>query len=387
MSSATPETPAESDAGKASQKQGKGRRVAGIAVTLIVLCALVWLGWWFLHRNEITTDDAYIQANIGQIAPRVTGTVTRILVDDNDHVHKGELLFTLDPADFKAALDKAKANLEAARASYNASQKDLAVTRLTSAADINNAKAALSAAQAEAQRARADAARYRALFKKHEVSRQQLDQKNTQAKATAAKVRQAKAQLAQAEASPDRIQLKQAQASSAHARIAQAKAELEQARLNLSYTKIRAQHDGRVAKKSIVVGSQISTGQAAMALVEDGPWVVANYKETQLYRIRPGLPVSIHVDAYPNHDLEGRVQSIQPGSGVTFSLLPPENATGNYVKIVQRVPVKIIFSHPKKLRNIGLSPGLSVVSTINAAGDIKPVDDTDDQVDKTTHSP
>lgn len=387
MSSAPPETASESEAGETAQKRGKGRRVAGIAVALIMLCALVWLGWWFVHRNEITTDDAYIQANIGQIAPRITSTVTKILVDDNEHVHKGELLFTLDPTDFKAALNKAKANLEAAQASYNASQKDLAVTRLTSTADINNAEAALSSAQAEAQRASADAARYRTLFKKHEVSRQQLDQKNTQAKAAKAKVRQAKAQLAKAKASPDRIQLKKAQASSAHARIAQARAELEQARLNLSYTKIRAQHDGRVAKKSIVVGSRISAGQAAMALVEDGPWIVANYKETQLYRIRPGLPVSIHVDAYPNHDFKGRVQSIQPGSGVTFSLLPPENATGNFVKIVQRVPVKIVFLHPKRVKDIGLSPGLSAVPTINATGDIKPVDDADHHGDKTAHSP
>lgn len=358
-------------------KQGKGRRVAIIAVTLIVLCGLAWLVWWFIHRNDITTDDAYVKADIGQIAPRVTGTVAKVFVRDNERVQKGDVLFTLDPADFNAALAKAEANLEAARASYDASQKDLAVTQQTSGADIDNAEAALESAQAEAQRAEADAARYRALYKKHEVSKQQLDQKNTQAKSAQAKVRQARAKLAQAKASPDRIQLKQSQASSAHAKIAQAKAQVEQARLNLSYTEVRAPESGRIAKKSIVAGSQVSAGQSAMALVENDPWIVANYKETQLTDVRPGQPVNIEIDAYPDKHFDGHVESIQPGSGVTFSLLPPQNATGNFVKIVQRVPVKIVFSKPDQLKKLDISPGLSVVPTINIAGRIKHLDRAD----------
>ncbi|KEZ77189.1 HlyD family secretion protein [Salinisphaera hydrothermalis] len=364
-------------AAEAPKKNGKGRRVALIAVTLVVLCGLVWGVWWFLHRNEVSTDDAYVQANIGQMAPRVTGTVAKVFVRDNEHVKQGDVLFTLDPADFRAALAKAEANLEAARASYAASQQDLSVTRQTSAADIDNAKAALESAQAEAQRAEADAKRYRALYAKHEVSQQQLDQKNTQAKSAEAQVRQARAKLAQAKASPDRIKLKQSQASSAQAKIAQAKAQVEQARLNLSYTEIRAPHAGKIAKKSIVAGSQISAGQSAMALVETNPWVVANYKETQLDRVRPGQPVSIAIDAYPDREFAGRVESIQPGTGVTFSLLPPQNATGNFVKIVQRVPVKIIFSKPSQLKGLDISPGLSVEPTINVAGPIKHLDRSD----------
>ncbi|HET7313704.1 HlyD family secretion protein [Salinisphaera sp.] len=355
-------------------KRGKGRRVAIIAVTLVALCGLAWFAWWFVHRNEVSTDDAYVRADIAQIAPRVTGTVAKVFVRDNQHVEKGDVLFTLDPAEFKTALAKAEANLEAARASYNASKRDLAVTRQTSAADIANAQAALASAQAEAQRAKADAQRYRALYAKHEVSKQQLDQKTTQAKSAEAQVRQARAQLAQAQASPDRIQLKKAQASSAHAKIAQAKAQVQQARLNLSYTEIRAPHDGKIAQKSIVAGSRVGAGQAAMALVETDPWVVANYKETQLGRVQPGQPVSIAIDAYPDREFAGRVESIQPGTGVTFSLLPPQNATGNFVKIVQRVPVKIIFSKPKQLEGLHVSPGLSVEPTINVAGDIKPLD-------------
>ncbi|AWN14884.1 HlyD family secretion protein [Salinisphaera sp. LB1] len=368
------------------KRNGKGRRVALIAVTLVVVCGLLWFVWWFLHRNDVSTDDAYVQANIGQIAPRVTGTVAKVFVRDNEHVKKGDVLFTLDPADFKAALAKAEANLQAAKASYNASQKDLSVTRQTSAADIDNAKAALESAQAEAQRAEADAKRYRALYAKHEVSKQQLDQKNTQAKSAEARERQARAKLAQAKASPDRIQLKQSQASSAKAKIAQARAQVDQARLNLSYTEIRASHAGKIAKKSIVAGSQISAGQSAMALVQTHPWVVANYKETQLDRVRPGQPVSIAIDAYPDHEFTGRVESIQPGTGVTFSLLPPQNATGNFVKIVQRVPVKIIFSKPAQLKGLDVSPGLSVEPTINVAGPIKHLDRDDIPATETGHA-
>lgn len=352
----------------------KGRRVAVIAVALAALCVIVALTYWWLTRNEISTDDAFIQADIAQISPRVTGTVAKVFVRNNQYVHKGAPLFTLDPADYQAALAKAEANLQAARAAYQASQRDLSVTRQTSAADIERARAGLASAQAEAARTRADAARYRALYAKHEVSRQQLDQATTSATATAAKVREAKAQLAQAKAAPQQIALKKSKASSARARIAQAKASVDQARLNLSYTEVRAPHAGEVTKKSIVSGSHVSAGQAALAIVENDPWVVANFKETQLSRIKPGQPVSITVDAFPDRDFSGRVESIQDGTGVTFSLLPPENATGNYVKIVQRVPVKIIFDRQHQLDGVDLAPGMSAVPTINAVGRIRPLD-------------
>ncbi|WP_423821670.1 HlyD family secretion protein [Salinisphaera sp. SPP-AMP-43] len=368
----TPETSATSP-----KNNHKARRVALIAVILLVVVGLAWIAWWFLHRDQVSTDDAYVRADIAQIAPRVTGTIAQVFVRDNEHVAKGDVLFTLDPADFKAALSEAEANLQAARASYTASQQDLSVTRQTSSADIDNARAALESAQAEAERAEADAERYRALYKKHEVSNQQLDQMNTQAKSADAQVRQARAQLAQAKASPDRIELKKSQASSAKARIAQAKAQVEQARLNLSYTEVRAPHAGKIAQKSVVPGSQVSAGQSAMALVQTDPWVVANFKETQLDRVRPGQPVNMEIDAYPGREFDGRVESIQAGTGVTFSLLPPQNATGNFVKIVQRVPVKIIFSKPDQLEGLNVSPGMSVVPTVNVAGDIKMLDRSD----------
>ncbi len=367
----TAPTPHTSDE---APKKKKGRRTALLAVILVAILGLAWLAWSYFHRHLVSTDDAYVQADIAQIAPRVTGTVAKVFVRDNEHVAAGDVLFTLDPADYQTDLAKAEANLEAARASYAASQRDLSVTKKTSSADIDNARAALESAQAEARRARADAARYDALYDKREVSEQSLDQRRTQASQAEAQVRQARAQLAQAQASPDRIEFKASQASSAKAKIAQAKAQLRQARLNLSYTELRAPHAGKIAQKSIVTGSHVNAGQAAMAVVENDPWVVANYKETQLDRVRPGQPVAMEIDAYPGREFSGRVESIQAGTGVTFSLLPPQNATGNFVKIVQRVPVKLVFSKPDELDGLDISPGLSVVPTIDTAGPIVPVD-------------
>lgn len=369
------------------QKNGKGRRVAIIAVALVLVCGLLWFAYWFAHRNSESTDDAYVQSDIAQIAPRVTGVVAKVFVSDNEHVDKGDPLFTLDPADYNAALAKAEASLETARAKYNASQKKLSLTRQTSAADIDNAQAALANAQAEAKRTRADADRYQKLYAKDEVSRQDLDKATTAAQSAAAKVRQARAQLAQAKAAPDQIAVRESQASSAQAQIAQAKASVQQARLNLSYTEVRAPASGHVSKKSIVAGSHVSAGQSAMSLVEDDPWIKANFKETQLTRMKPGQPVSIEIDAFPDRTFDGRLQSIQSGTGVTFSLLPPQNATGNFVKIVQRVPVKIVFSKPDQLEGLSISPGMSAVPTVNIAGPVQAIDDSDQSAAETAPGP
>ncbi|ROO29529.1 hypothetical protein SAOR_03535 [Salinisphaera orenii MK-B5] len=379
MSDAAPETADTHDSPHTAPSPsgnggGKGRRVAIIAALLALLCALGALVYWFLTHNQESTDDAFVKADIVQVAPRVTGTVDQVFVRDNQHVASGDPLFTLDPADYQAALLRAEANLEAARASYDASQKQLSVTRQTGDADIERAEAALETARAEADRASADARRYRALYAKREVSRQQLDQADTTATSARARVREAKARLAQARAAPDQIALRESQASTAKARIAQAKAEVEQARLNLSYTEIRAPQAGTIAEKSVLAGSHLGAGQAALAVVADDPWVVANFKETQLSRMRVGQPVDIEVDALPDHPLHGRVESFQPGTGVTFSLLPPQNATGNYVKIVQRVPVKIVFDDPGAVDDLGLAPGMSVVPTVDVGARPEPIE-------------
>ncbi|MES1923691.1 HlyD family secretion protein [Salinisphaera sp. T31B1] len=374
MSQTSTAEPTDTAQAAPAPSSGKGRKVAIIAVLVALVCALAAGLYWWLTRNQVSTDDAYVQADIVQIAPRVTGTAIDVFVRDNQHVEAGDALFTLDPADYQAALASAEASLQAARASYNASQRELSVTRQTSDADIESARAGLQTARAEASRAAADAKRYRSLYAKREVSRQQLDQANTTATSAQARVSQAQAQLAQAQSAPDQIALKQSQASTAKARVAQAEAELERARLNLSYTEVRAPQAGKVAQKSVLVGSHMSAGQAALAIVADDPWVVANFKETQLARLRPGQPVDIEVDAFPGRTLHGRVESIQPGSGVTFSLLPPQNATGNFVKIVQRVPVKIVFDDPAAVDDIGLTPGMSVVPTVNVAAQPRPID-------------
>ncbi|MES1938587.1 multidrug resistance protein K [Salinisphaera sp. T5B8] len=355
-------------------KNGKGKRVAVIACTLVVLCAIGAGIWWWLNRDLVSTDDAFVQADIVQVAPRVTGTVAEVYVRDNQHVEKGEALFTLDPADFRVRLASAEASLQAAKAAYAASQRELEVTRQTSGADTQSAEAALETARAEASRAAADAQRYRKLYAKREVSRQRLDQANTTATSAAARVREAQAQLKQAQTAPDQIARSQSRAESAQARIAEAAAQVEQARLNLSYTEIRAPQAGKVAQKSVLAGSHVNAGQAALAVVADDPWVVANFKETQLSRMRVGQPVRIEVDAFPDREFEGRLQSIQSGTGPTFSLLPPQNATGNFVKIVQRVPVKIVFERNGQLDGVELAPGMSAVPTVNVGAPAKALD-------------
>ena len=189
------------------------------------------------------------------------------------------------------------------------------------------------------------------------VSRSQLDLAKTQANSTAAEVEVARNQ---AKAAVAQVELDRADVQTARAQVQQAQARLQQAQLQLSYTTVSAPRDGRVTRRTVEQGAYVQTGQALLALVPEDLWVVANFKETQLERMRPGQPVLIHVDAYPQHQFTGKVDSLQAGSGARFSLLPPENAVGNYVKVVQRVPVKIIFDEPVDLSQFNLAPGLSV---------------------------
>jgi len=254
-------------------------------------------------RHALThesTDDAFIDGHVISMAPKVSGQVTAVHVVDNQRVKAGDLLVEIDPRDNQAKVAEHRGKL--------------------------------AAAEAEARRAVADAKRYEKIFAQDEISRQQLDN--------------ARAAAASAVATVDRE-----------------RGALEQEELNLSYTKITAPEDGRVTRKSVEAGSYVSIGQALLALVPETFWVTANFKETQLTHIRPGQQVDIKVDAYPNRKLEGRVESLQSGTGARFSLLPPENATGNYVKVVQRVPVKIVFTENSDLS--GLAPGMSVVPSVN----------------------
>jgi membrane fusion protein (multidrug efflux system) len=300
-----------------------------------------------------------------------------------------------------AALVQASAGLKAAQAQVEVLKAALEQARAgvrAAEAGLQQATARQAAVEAEARRAAADAERYRALFKKDELSKQLLDRAETEARATAANldaarqmvaaaqaqlaqakaaqssaeaslrqaetlVRQAEGKLQEAQARPEQIRVRRADFEGATAELERARAVLQQAELNLSYTKIRAPESGYITKKSVEPGNMVGAGQALMALVSDRLWVVANFKEVQLRRMRPGQPATIKIDAYPQRKFRGQVDSIQAGAGARFSLLPPENATGNYVKVVQRVPVKIVFSEPLPAE-LKIGPGMSVVPEV-----------------------
>jgi membrane fusion protein (multidrug efflux system) len=389
-------------------KKSWGRRIRehpiGFIVLLIVLVAL-GIGIYFLMQyfsSYEDTDDAQIDGNIYAITSRIAGTITAVHVEDNDRVKKGEVLVELDPRDYNVSIEQARASVQEAQTLIQAAQPNVPITSVTTEttvataeADLASARASLAAAerdyesviaqvrQAEADNAKAqsDLTRYRQLVAKDEISQQQFDTAQAAAKAAAAvvdarrasaeaanraideqkaRVQQSETKLAEAQRNrPGQIAIQHAQLASRRATAQRDQALLDQAMLNLSYTKIVAPIDGIVGKKSAEPGQQIAAGQQLMALVPLGDiWVTANFKETQLKRMRPGQPVTIHVDAF-DRDYDGTVQNIAGASGARYSLLPPENATGNYVKVVQRVPVRILFK-PGQDPDFRLRPGMSV---------------------------
>ena len=276
------------------------RRVvlAGAGLALVLVTA--GIAYWLHARGAVSTDDAFIEARVIHISPKVGGQVVDVNVTDNQRVRPGDVLVRIDPRDYEATVQQARAQVRAA--------------------------------EVEAQRSRADARRVTELFARGLVARQELEH------AIAAE-------------------------RTAEANLEAARQRLNEATLKLSYTTITAPEAGRVTRKAIEEGMFVQPGQQLMAIVTDDLWVVANFKETQLAKIRPGEPVDIKVDAYPRRRFRGHVDSIQAGTGARFSLLPPENATGNYVKVVQRVPVKIVFDRlPDDPSRLG--PGMSVVPAI-----------------------
>ena len=320
------------------------------AVLLIVVAGVFYYYDHFLAPYE-STDDAFIEGNVTFIGPRVSGPVVQLLIRDNQEVREGDPLLEIDPRDYETKLAQARADLAVARGQLEQARAQTVVDE----ARAGQQQAAVVAAEAEARRAEADHKRYESV-ESRAVSRTQLDQALTQARAGGANLEvarnQAKAALAQ-------VQLSRAAAETAAAAVGQAEAKLRQAELDLSYTKIMAPRDGRVTRRTVEQGAYVQTGQSLLALVPREVWVVANFKETQLTHMRPGQPVRIHVDAYPQREFKGKVDSLQAGAGARFSLLPPENAVGNYVKVVQRVPVKIVFDEPLDPQ-FDIAPGESV---------------------------
>jgi membrane fusion protein (multidrug efflux system) len=378
------------------------RPVRFALIALVVLAiAIVGLRYYLYARAHESTDDAFIAGHTTAISPKVASYVSRVLIDDNWHVKKGDLLVELDARDFEARLAQAQANLAAANARHQSAQINVRVVSTTAGAGIDQAEAGVQAAQrqvdeghsrfeqaraqvaaaaAEATRAKADDERYERLLTYRAVSRQERDNAVAADSAAAAnldaarqaqqaasdnlhraesQLGEAKARLASARVAPSQVAYSRSQVDTSAAGIAQVEAEVRQAKLNLSYTKIYAPESGRVTRKSVEPGDYVQVGQTLFSIVPDNVWVVANFKETQLRYMRPGQPATIKVDAYPDKVFKGHVDSIQAGSGAAFSLLPPENATGNYVKVVQRVPVKIVFDQPPDPAH-PLGPGMSV---------------------------
>lgn len=324
--------------------------VAVIGILLAVFVAGV--AYWLDIRDYESTDDAFVAARNFSVAPKVSGYVTDIPVTDNQHVQVGDLLARIDDRDYRNAVDQAKAQVAVARANIDnvKAQIDSQREQIDQAqAQVDQAKAQLEFAQQEESRAK-DLVLKGAGTVQHE-QQMRSDLQSQQANMTRMNAALSAARLG--------IKTLEAQLEGAHASLQQAQAGLDQANLNLQYTRVTAAQAGRVVRLSGAVGSFVTAGQSLMMFVPDEVWIVANYKETQLKYMRPGQPVEFTIDAYPDRKLTGHVASVQPGSGTAFSLLPAENATGNYVKVVQRVPVKIVADHWP--HDIPIGPGMSVV--------------------------
>jgi len=329
---------------------GSKRKRAGILlVALIVAGGAAGFWMWYKNQVEITTDDAFIEGHIHNISPRIPGQVRSVLVQDNQPVHQGDLLVELDPADYQAQVDYALARLDVAR---NETSGDYA--------RIDAARAALTQAEARLGQAELDLKRGQALYAREVIPREQLDRLGTAHKVAQGQLQEARQALIRA-----RAMVGLSGTGSREALVKQRQAELTRAELNLSYTRIVAPADGYVTRKSVEVGNNVQAGQPFMAIVQlEEPWGVANYKESDVTHIHPGQLVEFSVDAYPGETFTGKVDSIMAGTGAAFSLLPPENATGNYVKVVQRVPVKIVIDSESDPRH-KLRVGMSVVPTVH----------------------
>ncbi len=342
------------------KKRRKGflkRRPVAFAIGAMLLAAALGGGYLYLDYAEHfeSTDDAFIAARQSALAPKVSGYITAVPVTDNEHVAAGEVIARIDDRDYRIALDQAEAQVAAAQASIENIDAQLQVQQ----AQISANEAQVEQAQAALVFAEQQNWRYQELAQKGSGTIQNAQQYSSQ-------LRQQQAALASAQATlklaQRQIEALKAQRSSAVASLAQAKAQRDQAQLNLSYTTVTAAQPGRVVNLSAAVGQFAQPGTNLTMFVPDQIWVTANFKEIQLDRMRPGEPVTLAIDAYPQRTIHGHVDSVQPGSGTAFSLLPAQNATGNYVKIVQRVPVKIVMDDAPSY--VALGPGMSVVPTV-----------------------
>jgi len=414
----------ESIAAEHSQPVPQKKKANPVVLTALVL-AVVLLGggsaWWLANNGREETDDAYVEGHISYVSSRIAGTVTQVLVDEHERVKTGQPLVVLDPKDQQAKLQESTASLQESQSQIQAAQSKINQATLsaqgeTSSAmgDISSVQATITSAraavlqmqdqvrQAEArvnelkaqeEYARTDFSRYETAWSSKAVTKQAYDKANqslimaiAQKDQSEQSLRQYKKQELQAESKVqeeigrlDKAKgtlttahskeaeeaVDEAQYKSALASASRAQANVDEAQLQLSYAKIAAPVDGRVGRKSVEVGQRVEPGQALMSVVQDNTWIIANYKETQLGKMRVGQKVEAKLDTFPEHTFTGTVCSLGPASGAKFSMLPPDNATGNFTKIVQRIPVKILFD-AKSLEGYSsrISPGMSCLVTV-----------------------
>jgi membrane fusion protein (multidrug efflux system) len=332
--------------------------IAGGALLFVAMAAVYGSYYWTTGRFLVSTDDAYVQAHSVLISPKVSGYISEVPVDDNQAVTAGQVLARIEPQDYRTALDQARANVAAARASIDTFNQQIAQQRLV----VEQDRQQVVADQAALVYSQQDFQRYTQLAKDGwgPVQRAQLAQADIREKD--ARLQHDTTVIAAAE---KQIGVLQAQLSQADATLAQQQAIEHQAELNLSYTTITAPVDGTVAVRTLRVGQYVQAGTQLMAVVPlQAVYITANYKETQLTDVRPGQPVTIDVDTFPGTTVHGHVDSLAPASGQEFALLPPDNATGNFTKIVQRIPVKIVLDADSPLAKL-LRPGMSVEPTID----------------------
>lgn len=397
------------------------RRKRWPIIAAVVVVVLVAGGLYWLHvRGRESTDDAEVDGHITQISARVGGTVTKVLIDDNQQVKAGDVLVQLDPRDYQVALDRARAALADAQANATAATTGIPIAQVQTSSGVSTASGGLEQAtagvaaadkqiqaaqsnlaanqahqrerEATATKAEHDVDRFRGLVQKDEISQQQFDAAvataqsaraaadaaqsdvtSAEAAITVAQQRaaearagetQARANLATAKTAPQQLEISRARAAAGQAQVAQAQAALEQAQLNVQYTTITAPTDGVVSRRTVEPGQVVQAGQPLFALVDlKDIWITANFKETQLKGMQPGQKATISVDALGGREFNGHIDSLSAATGAKFSLLPPENASGNYVKVVQRVPVKIVLE-PGEDSNHLLRPGMSVTPTV-----------------------
>lgn len=386
---------------------GHGRRRIFVIGGVVLAIIIAFLYWWHSRYYE-STDDAQIDGRLTQISARIHGNVTQVNVEENQEVEKGQVLIEIDPRDAEAALRQGEANLATAKANYEAALANVPITARSTSSTLSSAGAGIQAAlatisqsqkqldaaqsqvlvaQAQDTKAQLDLKRFTPLVQRDVISRQKYDAVVAEAASARAQLSGAKASLQAAQAQvqvanshlataradyraagvgPQQVTAMRAKADAAAAQIQQAEAALATDRLNLSYTKIVAPAAGIVNRKTVQVGQNVSAGQTLMTLVPlTGLWITANFKETQLEHMRPGQLATIKVDAYGGRTYHAKVTQIGGATGSVLSLFPPENATGNYVKVVQRIPVRLDFTNPKKEnKNHLLRPGMSVEPTV-----------------------